>query len=347
MLVALAHHFLATVVRAAQTLQRYADLRLKSVNAEVSCLYAARATLVLLAAPKQCVHTRMVDSLEGSCGCLPQPPLESVGFNRTEALRVLGFCAAAQCSTASIQTWNCTACPQSTPLSDVRVIENNSHLAFVAYDPDPDAIVVVLRGSLSIRDWLNNLNYFKTIAYGNLGCSKCHVHRGFLEAFQALEGGILSSLKTLQSKHPHSAVIVTGHSLGAAMAAHTAIALKLIHNISNIRTPIYTFGQPRVGDAAFASWFHGHFPHWLRSVHWNDPVPHLAPESFGFKHVGREIWWSEDSSAAIVGDGSGEYEYGSHSIVAALVFTDHWYYLGEKCVQCSPLKNVFFSTHYT
>ena len=277
------------------------------------------------------------NTLKGSCGCLSQPSLDSVGWNRTHALRQLSFSAAAQCAANDIVRWNCTACV-GKPLQEVAVVQNNSHLAFTAWDDAEKSIVVVLRGSLSIQDWLNNLNYFKTPAYGDLNCSDCNVHRGFLEAFQSLEPGILKGVRDLSKTHPDfKTIMVTGHSLGAAMAAHTAIALKLVHGFEKISMPVYTFGQPRVGDAAFASWFHRIFPNWLRSVHWNDPVPHLAPASFGFHHVGREIWWTEKSmpGEAIVCDGQGEDPNCSASIVTAMVFTDHWYYLGKKVVQCA------------
>ena len=90
-----------------------------------------------------------------------------------------------------------------------------------------------------------------------------------------------------------------------------------------------------------------HFPAWLRSVHWNDPVPHLAPSKMGFHHVGRELWWDEKSGAnsgagagaapsVVVCDGGGEDTNCSASIVAALVVSDHFYYLGHKVVQCAP-----------
>ena len=93
-----------------------------------------------------------------------------------------------------------------------------------------------------------------------------------------------------------------------------------------------------MGDAAFAGWFHKKFPGWLRSVHWNDPVPHLPAAKMGFRHYGRELWWDERSDQTMVCDDSGEDPNCSASIAAALVFTDHWHYLGHKIVQCSPFN---------
>ena len=124
-----------------------------------------------------------------------------------------------------------------------------------------------------------------------------------------------------------------------AWSAHAAIAFKFVKKW-NIESPVYTFGQPRVGDSNFSSWFSGHFPRWLRSVHWQDPVVHLPPDGLlGYRHMPRELWWSKNGGGeAIVCDGSGEDSNCSDSIVAPLTFTDHWYYLGYRVCGCVPFS---------
>ena len=47
----------------------------------------------------------------------------------------------------------------------------------------------------------------------------------------------------------------------------------------------FTFGSPRVGDVNFANWFDNTFnltTFSARVVHYDDPVPHLPPEDFGY-----------------------------------------------------------------
>ena len=44
-------------------------------------------------------------------------------------------------------------------------------------------------------------------------------------------------------------VMVTGHSLGAAIATHCAVDLFMNVGIKDFE--LYTFGSPRVGDDAF------------------------------------------------------------------------------------------------
>ena len=86
------------------------------------------------------------------------------------------------------------------------------------------------------------------IAYA--GCSGCTVHSGFLAAYSELAPMVL---KGVQAALPLSAMsmplLVTGHSLGGAMATIAAFELSLLGY--NVR--LLTFGSPRVGNSAFAS----------------------------------------------------------------------------------------------
>jgi hypothetical protein len=124
------------------------------------------------------------------------------------------------------------------------------------------------------------------------------------------------------------------------MAAHAAVYFGTRRRL-RLAVPIYTYGQPRVGNTAFAGWFvNATLPAppsgvpWLRLVHWNDPVPHLGPKALGFRHFGTEVWLDEASDAAMFCNGSGEDPECSDSIEAALVFDDHCSYLGHRNCQC-------------
>lgn len=278
------------------------------------------------------------NSLKGACGCVAEPSWASVGFDLSQAVHVLGMNAASQCPSSAIRGWDCVACSKNYSLTELNVTEEGGHLAFTAWDEDTHRIQVVMRGSLSIQDWLSDVNFPLTPAYSELGCSGCGVHRGLLEAFQKLQPGVEASVEALLRSHPNATISITGHSLGAALAAHTAIAMKLVRGWDVAHT-IYTFGQPRMGDKPWAAWFMSKFPGWLRSVHWNDPVPHVPLASMlNYRHVGREMWWTEDSKAAMIGNDSGEDPNCSASIVAALVPTDHWYYLGYRVCGCVPFQ---------
>lgn len=288
------------------------------------------------------------NSLQGKCDCKAEPTAAAVNFSESEALHTLGYNAASQCNADAIANWSCAACPSKSRLLEINVTEADGHLAYVGYDAELHNIQVVLRGSLSIKDWLDNLDFVKESAYESLGCTGCKVHRGFRSAFKALQPGVEASVEALLRPYPQAAIAITGHSLGGAMAVHAAISLHLVKRLPVVPT-IYTFGQPRVGDEAFGAWFAHSFANrsatppreWFRVVHWNDPVPHLPPASLGFEHAGREIWYDESSAARVIcDDGSqGEDPDCSDSAEVALVISDHFSYLGHKVVQCAPFGN--------
>jgi len=60
---------------------------------------------------------------------------------------------------------------------------------------------------------------------------------------------VLAEVKRLQQQHSTYAVKVTGHSLGGALAQLTA--MELVKN--GVHATIINFGQPRVGDDAYAA----------------------------------------------------------------------------------------------
>jgi predicted lipase len=76
-------------------------------------------------------------------------------------------------------------------------------------------------------------------------------------------------------------VLVSGHSLGGALASLCTLDLKMgKHSSSHVK--LITFGQPRVGNTQFekAMQSFDHLQIW-RIVHWLDPVPHLPLRSQG------------------------------------------------------------------
>jgi hypothetical protein len=177
-----------------------------------------------------------------------------------------------------------------------------SSAALVTYLPSLDlqaftvamgggSAAVVFRGTIStsIKDWILNLNVSKVSNYDK--CAACGVEGGFLHGWRSLEPSILSNLKTLGFA-PGSTLHVTGHSLGAAMAALAAFELvKLGYHVATQ----YTFGQPRVGNQAFAALFQREMgaTGQYRVTHYHDPVPHVPLESMGFYHTTTEVWYNE------------------------------------------------------
>jgi triacylglycerol lipase len=97
--------------------------------------------------------------------------------------------------------------------------------------------VVAFRGTEpdDPRDLLADLKAWKT-GWPEGG----RVHSGFATALSVVKDQVRTAIETTQSQ-----VVVTGHSLGAALATLVASQFRSIR--------LYTFGSPRVGDAEFVA----------------------------------------------------------------------------------------------
>lgn len=80
-------------------------------------------------------------------------------------------------------------------------------------------------------------------------CSGCKAHTGFHEAF--LEGfpTVLAAYKPLKAANPTYRTVVTGHSLGGAIAAITATELRRL----GYQVDLFTYGAPRIGNQQFSA----------------------------------------------------------------------------------------------
>jgi hypothetical protein len=86
--------------------------------------------------------------------------------------------------------------------------------------------------------------------------------------------------------------MVTGFSLGSALAVFGALDLKQIFNHVD---EFYSFGQPRVGNEIFAGYFTQQISTHFRVIHYADIVPHLPPQTpLPYSHFAYEIWYDEN-----------------------------------------------------
>jgi hypothetical protein len=143
-----------------------------------------------------------------------------------------------------------------------------------------DAVLVTFRGTESLGDWLGNLNLLSTTRpYGV-------VHRGFLSAFQVVE----SRLRTLIQGLGRRRIVLTGHSLGGALATVAAAEWQGQFPISGI----YTYGQPAVGKGEFTNHIAQHYrDSFFRFVNDDDIVPQVPPS---YEHVGKLIHFKSNGS---------------------------------------------------
>jgi len=146
---------------------------------------------------------------------------------------------------------------------------------------------IIFPGSASVTDWRTNAKVRKTAWMGSRGA----VHRGFASAYQSVGMHISAAARGAE------AIIVTGHSLGGACAT---LCADLMAQLGHPIVGVYTFGCPRVGNAAFARAFNlALADRSFRVVNAGDPVPHL-PFVFGtYRHVETQVYLHRDHSIRI------------------------------------------------
>lgn len=119
------------------------------------------------------------------------------------------------------------------------------------------------------------------------------------------------------------ALYITGHSLGGAMAVLAAALIYSDEELRDLRPclrGIYTFGQPMVGDRAFASMFEASFGNKLfRHVYGRDVVPHLPPRTAGiFEHFGQEYTSTLSGWARNEGPIAGQASFGGFALGSSI-----------------------------
>jgi predicted lipase len=111
-----------------------------------------------------------------------------------------------------------------------------------------------------------------------------------LTAWNSVANQVISTVRTQLAAHPGYTIITTGHSLGGALSSLAGLSMK--SNFPTNPVQLYTFGQPRTGDAGYAALVDSTLGtgNVFRGVHTTDGVPTIIPQTFGYKHHGTEFW---------------------------------------------------------
>lgn len=173
--------------------------------------------------------------------------------------------------------------------------------AVVAVDNARNLIVVSVRGSSNIRNWITNIQ-FNWRDCPNL-TGGCRVHSGFADAWSEISGTVLNAVHSARASNPGYRVVATGHSLGGAVATLAAAYLRAHEGVP---VDIYTYGAPRTGNDAFANFVTGQPGAEFRLTHGSDPVSRLPPILFGYRHTSPEYWLN--------GGGSTRTDYGTGDV---------------------------------
>jgi triacylglycerol lipase len=155
-------------------------------------------------------------------------------------------------------------------------------------------VVVAFRGSHEIKDWLTNARFgMEDLCWTN-GHSVAAIHAGFLKAFESVIGEVTHQVRNLLAIHRGSAIFITGHSLGGALATLCALDFKRQHLAP---AAVMTFGCPRVGNKSFAQIYNrGLKDLTLNFVAEGDPVPLVPTLLMGYRDCGHEVFLRRNGS---------------------------------------------------
>jgi hypothetical protein len=142
---------------------------------------------------------------------------------------------------------------------------------------------VSFRGTSDLADWVADLdivaaNYLPISGFGQ-------VHAGFQDVYECVRHSIAANLAGTTAGCDE--ILLTGHSLGAALAALAAPDIFRAMPPNTIEPRLITFAGPRVGLCDFAAALNAAIDSCFRVVNFLDIVPYLPPEPY--VHVGAEI----------------------------------------------------------
>merc|ERR1711865_884380 len=251
----------------------------------------------------------------------------------------LGVAQAAYCE--DLGTWSCGAVCDGLPaLTNVTVVldQPTRGKAYVGYNQASDQIVIAFRGTLetSFSNWWSDLSSIRLISSPLCPSAGCMIGDGFAHAYGSLQKDVFIALRRLLGAQPHATVMVTGHSLGAALA-HLC-SLDCYNN--GIAVSAINFGSPRAGNKEFAEYYNTSVSGAWRVTHYRDPIVHLPPQ-WGFWHTATEVFFSQEHGPThTVCDGSGEDHACSMGLTPVPSARDHLDYLdrnlGSGIAGCPP-----------
>ena len=192
---------------------------------------------------------------------------------------------ATYCDDQLIQSWTCETCDSYADLYNIYNIHGEK--ALVGRFIDTNTLFISFRGSKTIENWIDNVQFSLICPYDNKNIC---VETGFYKVFEYMKNDIHSAIENYVNQYSIKNILFTGHSLGGAVAT-----LMAYHFASeNINIELVTFGSPRVGNIEFVN----HFPNIVsyRITHYYDIVPHIPQEFLEYLHIPHEIWYNEENT---------------------------------------------------
>lgn len=233
------------------------------------------------------------------------------------------------------------------------IISGDALQAFIGYDTYSQQVILSFRGTSNTANQLSDLGKiskatiedttatttthtdYELVEYDYPPTRKKYysLHYGIYEAYKDLNKfGLSRHMQTVFTKYPFAQILLTGHSLGGALASIAGLELKaspqwnVTQNVS-----VITFGSPKWCDDNLAEYFSEAMDESFRIVNQNDVIPSFPPKFFGFHHVGVEIRYTSNDPLTwnVCTEPYGNYD----GCYYGLSVSDHLMYFGKDLEQ--------------
>jgi triacylglycerol lipase len=177
-----------------------------------------------------------------------------------------------------------------------RIVDGGTDTQVVLWKNAQD-LIVAFRGTRSLRNFVTDLRA-RRVALAGGGPRQAEVHEGFQQALNSVWEALKSSVEKLlraggdaQQRVPAGGpgaprLWITGHSLGGALAK--LFAIRCQWGIAGV----YTFGEPRGGNAAFRDYYEALLKSCtFRVVDGEDFITRIPWLLGMYRHCGTEVFY--------------------------------------------------------
>ncbi|BBX44539.1 hypothetical protein GCM10009641_55190 [Mycobacterium cookii] len=186
--------------------------------------------------------------------------------------------------TALIKANEVVLAAMANPHPAVRAMTADTNIfGLIGHNPTDRIAFVSFRGTADLEEWVANIDAIPD-AYGPIS-GFGQVHSGFQDVYQLVRANIAANLAAATAGCDQ--ILITGHSLGAALAVLAAPDVARNMPPNTIEPRLVSFAGPRVGLSDFVASFNAAIESCFRVVNFLDLVPYLPPTPY--QHVGAQI----------------------------------------------------------
>jgi predicted lipase len=168
------------------------------------------------------------------------------------------------------------------------------------FESSGNKMFLTFRGSDGILDWKDNFRFWKrSIPYQETGTNKkIRIHTGFYEQYKAIRGKVHDILSIYNLRWIDE-IIVTGHSLGGALAILCALDIQYNFGwnliVHDVKLTCVSFGAPRIGNYWFKKSFEKRVRKHTRVINADDIVTKIPKINYfhvkNKMRIGKRKWW--------------------------------------------------------